>query len=333
MALAVDDFNYMPGNLELLTATGFKAVEDIKKTDMLAQYNVKSGWIEFAQPYYIKSLTCTFKCRRLRRDTQKMESICVLPVDNVVPILIESNVIGNQIHMFRLGDTTKSQLRNLVRSFRLRRGEGVRSLSCHDRLNIAIQADGSVYKTKRGAKENYGGRVNFGFAKEDKMDRLETLLEQMGLAFEVSDGQITTEGSAQSVRYSVQTPFFVYKKFEEWLNLCDKTYMWCRMFLDELSHWDCHVSNYGLQYSNKCWSDVSLVQAIATLCGYDTSISLAQSSGVYSLNINMSGNSRRLGIVFDEDEVTQTWYSVGASLACQYFVARGNRTVFLVTGN
>lgn len=331
--LRIDDFNYYCGDLEILTSLGFKTIADLKQTDLIAQWSNTKECICFIQPYYLRTWKGQLDVKRFCRKTQSEEFVMNLPIDNFVPIVLESNVWGSSISTVPVKSLSNNLARSLVRKFRLTSTAQQGGLSLHDRFNIAIQADGTIYTPQRLQHTNFNRRATFSFAKVDKMDRLESMLIDMNLMYEVRDGTVNSNGTVNSVSYSIQTPFTVYKRFADWVNLCDKNFMWCRMFIDELSHWDSHISEYGISYSNKNWSDLSIVQAIAVLCGFDTSISLNSTSGVYSLSVNMTGSSRKIGMTLTDDKINTVWYSVGMSHDCNYFVARANRTVLLLAGN
>jgi hypothetical protein len=127
------------------------------------------------------------------------------------------------------------------------------------RLLVALAADGSV---------NHKGRLDFGFTKARKIERLENLLVACGIPFvkTVTD-KITRFGVNTSVK-----PSWLQKGFGPWvLNLSHEQR---RIIIEELPHWDGyrHQKNGAVQISTTSTTGAEWLSTIAHLAGMVCSV-------------------------------------------------------------
>lgn len=154
---------------------------------------------------------------------------------------------------------------------------GLSELSWEDRLKIAIQADATnaKYKTKKGQVllrgKNGGYTHSIRIKKERKKERLKLILSNLNLKY-IEHEDLKKKG--YSTFYLYFNHNFDYKTFD-WVDLSNKTSKWCKEFIDEAKNWDGSVSkNGGICYSSSKKKCIDVVQTIATLAGYLTSINV-----------------------------------------------------------
>jgi ribonucleotide reductase beta subunit family protein with ferritin-like domain len=124
----------------------------------------------------------------------------------------------------------------------------------------------SGQKIPRG--KNGGFSHAFGLKKNRKKERLEWLLNELKIEYVKNDYK--NGKTVYKIRFNHD---FDYKNFD-WVNLKDKSSDWCREFIQETIHWDGYKTGVensdGYSSTNK--KCIDLVQAIAILGGYRTSI-------------------------------------------------------------
>lgn len=147
------------------------------------------------------------------------------------------------------------------------------ALTVDERLAIAYQADGS-------AEIGGSGKVcasSFNFKKQRKIERLESLLLEAGVAYK------------KSVKKDGAVSFYVKKVFADktlsWIDIKNLSASKAADILMEVMHWDGSYHNtdvYGrvsFSYSSVIEENVKKVQQIAALCGFKTSTSVREPSG------------------------------------------------------
>lgn len=150
-------------------------------------------------------------------------------------------------------------------------GTGPRkSLTPMERLAIAHQADGNTKLDNNGSRLG-GIKHRFSFKKRRKIERLRGILINAGMEFD------EVEKSAPNglcTLFSVVLPDRLDKNFD-WVKLDEVSAEWCKEFVDELSHWDSHIADGLIYYSNTRQRAADKVQAIASLAGYGNGMSVA----------------------------------------------------------
>lgn len=132
-----------------------------------------------------------------------------------------------------------------------------------ERLYIAIQADGTLVRT---SKEEQNA-IRFRFIKKRKSDRVEELLNNLEIKYSIS--QYTETDNSYNIYFNLG--YKAPKLLEEWVTLEDKSLEWAEDFIDEVSFWDGSIRNEeysSFSYSSTIKSNVDIIQAIASMCGY-----------------------------------------------------------------
>jgi len=149
----------------------------------------------------------------------------------------------------------------------------VDELSTLDRLKIAIQADGS----KRFFTNKLGERIDRGLSKDSntyeisvkknrKKERLLYLLNNTDIKYRT----YKEKRGYLKVEFEMDMSFN-YKTFD-WVNLKDKSWKWCKEFVQELSEWDGYKlplkKDCKIKYTTTNKSCADIAQAIGTCAGY-----------------------------------------------------------------
>lgn len=150
---------------------------------------------------------------------------------------------------------------------------GIDKLSWEDRLKIALQADGTNLKwTNKAGNEilrglDGGCTHSVGLTKKRKIERMDWILQNSGIKHSRTD-------DGKEINYRIYFNHdYDYKEFD-WIDLSDKSAVWCQEFTEEVKEWDGwrgrNSTADGYCSTNK--RAVDKVQLIAILGGYRTSI-------------------------------------------------------------
>lgn len=141
-------------------------------------------------------------------------------------------------------------------------------------LMIAISADGTIDKRKNGS---YYAR--FGLTKERKVKRLIDILEKLG--YDYSDN-VHSQGnkSYHSICFTVQSGILA-KKFLPWFLVTETSVEQKKKMIEEMVFWDGnHVNNRNqYEYMSIYKNNADVMQAIASTCGYMSTIMKKKSGG------------------------------------------------------
>jgi ribonucleotide reductase beta subunit family protein with ferritin-like domain len=148
-----------------------------------------------------------------------------------------------------------------------------KSLTWLDRFKIAMQADGHInnHGFHNGKWCGYL-QVGIRLTKDRKKIRLLNILKEAGLIFRTSNDK----RDERELQFYVKVPLeHCTKKFKDWINLEDINYQFTVDFLEELSYWDSHrVRDGRFVYCSTDKDNIDFVQAVATLAGYKTNITI-----------------------------------------------------------
>jgi len=267
-------YGALSSDTELLTPTGWINIKDVTEKTLVAQYSI-DGYISFTRPNYIR-LEKPEKAIHIYNKEGHFDQL--VGVDHAVPYIYTPT---GEFKVMPANRVTRNWERKYLHTGILA-GGSITTLSPLDRLRIAFQADGCV--VKHHITSDY---VRFKFAKERKIERLQRLLKAANIVYRTylqKDGQ---------TRFSFSAPPGFYEKDFSWLDLADVSQSWCREFIEELSHWDSHIQkskHFRCEYYNIRKLAIDRVQAVATLAGYKTCLSVRPHDNpnrqtVYRLNI------------------------------------------------
>lgn len=155
---------------------------------------------------------------------------------------------------------------------------GVSELSFLERLLIACQADGSI---------NYVSdctgivKIDFQLLKDRKISRLLGIIESLGYDYSEYPNRSKDDNRRRFIvriplkdvmeQLNAVDPVMAIKDFTKWVNLTDKTSMWCKEFIDELIEWGgySHTPNKDgtviRYYSTISSENMDVVQLVAQI--------------------------------------------------------------------
>ena len=269
---------YIAGT-EVLTADGFKDFRELTYSDKVANYH-EDGSITFSEPTDI--INSDYKGKMYKFEQTNYCQI-VTPNHRVVMKypFYDRQVKNGNAGKVRVGEAEKVSLRNYNLPIAgIHRGSKI-ELSPLERLAIAFQADGGYMNKKwcikRGydpltyCKEDNHYSYRFSFKREDKIERLRSLLVESGL-----DYSEKINNKSGYTHFYVSSPMLFDKTFS-WVNLLEIDAVWGLSFIDELKYWDGSIRpNDSVLFTNTNKIAVDKVVAVAAISGSQT--------GTYHIN-------------------------------------------------
>lgn len=257
------DEQCFPLNTEVLTPLGWKLISDMKLGDKV--YGFKEGNLQ--EEEVIKTIRKSFK-GNLITIGNKRHSISTTP--------------NHEFIYKKSSDWLKSTAENLKLNNHMQipvtsnfKSNSTLKLSDLDRLKIAIQADGTqLYWNNEGGdklprgKEG-GNNYSIALYKERKVLRLRNILESLGVEF--SETEIFNN-SKKGTCFRFHLDYLSDYKNLDWIYKYELSKEFCEEFIQEVLLWDGHVSNTEKCYTTTNKSNIKIVEHMAILAGYRTSI-------------------------------------------------------------
>lgn len=323
---------YIEGT-EILTPAGFKDFRDVNNGDLVAQYH-SDGTITFAPA-----------TNKVARKANKLHHIHKSYLDAYV-------TPGHNMAYYKTKDATELTLRpseelsgrnssNYMPQSGFLQGE-VDHLTDMERLYIAIQADGNyrTWTNKDGNKIDRGitadkQEYEISVKKDRKKERLLALLEKTGVQY-----QAYNEARDEYVRYRVMLDRdFNYKHFD-WVDLSNKSHVWCEEFIQELVEWDgtrlTGKTNATMNYSTTLKDVANVVQSVGIGAGYRITVTDYEDKRKESyLNVykmNFVSNKQRITMTYNKDEVDYDGMVYCVSVPSGVIITRLNGKM-LIAGN
>lgn len=184
-----------------------------------------------------------------------------------------------------------------IRSASLNNEMGPRSLTPHERLLIAFQADGSYPSGGYSDGDKCADYITlrWNFAKKRKADRLINIAEQCQYEFSVHREPSRIENYNIYVRVPRNT---IISKTFDWVNANTKSAKWCQEFIEEVSHWDAtRRSDFRYKFDTTVKEVCDVVFDVATLAGYGCKKAInvdnrsEKFSDVHTLHIRTANNT------------------------------------------
>lgn len=146
-------------------------------------------------------------------------------------------------------------------------------LTDEEKLMIAIQCDGHLRKLRNSKGElTYMGQVNggknvvFAMKREDKIKKLENLLNSLKIDYTKSE---TNEKGYTTFRFNYDLWNKPFPKRYDWVNLKNINKKYAEDFISEILSWGSSYTEVGtLVYSTRDKELAEFIQAIGTLAGY-----------------------------------------------------------------
>lgn len=244
---------------DILTNRGFIRFEDLRDSDLVAEYN-SDGSVRFIKPskihkYHINDDMVYF--------TSKRNNVDLMVTKN--HSIVRKSKSTKKIDLVEAGNNVYSSKNYMIQAGN--KDGGWINLADVDRFRIAFQADGSF----ASHAEDYNGNrsqtlpVRFsGLKKERKIKRLEDLIKKLGWNYSKS------KQKNGSYHFWINVPLHVpMSKTLDWVNLDIVTDTWCQQFIEECKEWDGRSSSQNtISYNSSEEVNADVVQAVACLAGY-----------------------------------------------------------------
>lgn len=271
---------------EVLTDKGFKDFRNVDpKTDKIAQLDEYNN-IDFTDQYELTSKKYTGDLVKIRgRKRDDLVSIAVTTNHRMVIERMKGRKSSGTKRWAGYTEIVTAEDLRLHRDNRLyiagKTSVTSNKFSDEDRLKIAFQADG---------RKDSGDTIRFRFVKERKISRLIEILDRLGLTYETkveSKSNVTNIYVKSAGKYKLPDL--------SWVNLSEVSAEWCEDFIEELVLWDgSHDGKLRYTYCSINRINVDMVQAIASLCGKRTRITVESEregnrQDLYSISITDNG--------------------------------------------
>lgn len=254
---------------EVLTNNGFKLFKDLKDDDLVAQYDIVNGRIDFVKP--LSYLTKPFK-GVMHHYYSSGTDLMVTPNHD----LILKHPSSRRVTKSKSSDGTWGGNYLYPCSGYINEGNG-RKLSNYERLLIALQADGSMF----GTCPTGVGRRDwvFSFKKERKVLRLLNILNDSKIEYNLRKrqtqfGEYTVISGKLPDMYNVEDV-----KTFGWVDITSIDSNWASEFFEELEYWDATRNGKNvLTYYNANEKAVDKLVEIGVLTGYSVNKGINRTS-------------------------------------------------------
>lgn len=252
---------------EVLTPTGWRKILEMSVGDAVYQF-ANNGTLEQTT---VQAVTRRHFAGELLEFSRKGNRCQVTPNhDMIVRYSDDAEGVFRRIPAHQV----KFHKKMIIPRRAARVGGTVNDLSLLDQLRIAIQADGfNLYWTNnKGDKiargKNGGATHTIQLKKPRKIERLRKILSNLGLSYTESSPDVR-----EYVKFSFHLETDIDLKTFDWVDLSDKSAVWCQAFINELAHWDgWHTSTDGLGYSSTNRRCIDIAQEAGVLAGFHTKI-------------------------------------------------------------
>lgn len=266
---SIRDENCVADGSEVLTPGGWVDFRELKPTDKVAQFDMKTNEISFVVPERVIRKPHKGKMRRFFNTKGGIEQVLTLDHD-----MVQRWAYQKDWSKKKASDFNPNPKKVLPVSGHALSGRS--ELTDVERFRIAFQADGT--SSDRYTGERVGTvPVSFTFAKDRKIVRMRELLARLNLAYSETVIDRSSKNQSHSdvtvIKVSVPREMLpLSKNFKDWVSLADVGSAWADEFIDEMSNWDGHIpedaaDGYYTYYSSVIKDNVDVVQALASLCG------------------------------------------------------------------
>lgn len=253
---------------EILTTKGWKLFSDLKEDDLVAQFDKDTKMVTFIKPKRIVSYEGERDMVEVKGNQKKAVNFKVT-ANHTKLIYYDSAHLGRMSKIIEAKDITIHQREKLPVSGYIYNTscDLWKTLTPLHKLLIVLQADGNIPKGKY-RNGNFCGyrRCSVFLTRVRKIVRLRQILKEGNFEYSESlkkDGEIA---------FYINFPKdYCFKYFADWVDLTKVSARWCDEFLEELVHWDGHIQEgQRYYYSSAIKSNIDIIQAIASLSGWQT---------------------------------------------------------------
>lgn len=241
------------GDMELLTATGFKRFDALSRDEVVAQIE-DDGSLTFVSP--LRFIQRSHVGEVISVDTTRRHSFTVTPNHQV---LMRGNWSGAP-QEYQKRDADDLSVGWVLPVAAWGPVGPTETLTPYERLMIATQADGSLHRLSGN-----GQSVSFSFVKQRKIDRFLEICAAGGF------GVTEVKATGDRRRFIVHGVDGISKDVSRYFPLPSITAARARAIIEEMVCWDGHVTNRGLYYySSVVQGMTDFYQAVAIIAGYKT---------------------------------------------------------------
>lgn len=263
----------------LLTPEGWVDVSDVKKGDLVLQYN-EDGTTEFAP---VVQTSSHIPDEMFRFSNKKFD--LKVSSGHRMPFQYKEQGKNRKTNPWVLKTMTAKEyakapntyFRRHILQSKVFNKSGRKKLTEKEKFLIAFQADGSIVRSRFENQNINSLSIRFTFSKEAKINYLKSITDKMD-GYELREIKPTKEETAKAKRNFTMTVDRDFlgsinpdKNFEDFLNIEDFTQELADEFIEELSHWDSHIDKHlddTITYYTTNESNSEFVQAVATLSSY-----------------------------------------------------------------
>lgn len=268
---------------EVLTSNGWKSIEHVSTDDKVAQYDLGTEEVTFANPidkiwkeYDGEMIRLIDNRGRVVQNITKNHDIVVRHLKS--GIIKKERVCDSKFHPYKAMPTSGYSF------------SGKDKLSPLERFSIALQADGNIDKERNGThcgQQQY----NFGFSKERKVERFRKILSELiecGVGIRYTESILERKGDKKDMttfRVKIDKNIYLDKNLDIF-SIDDISTAYAKEFMEELIEWDGYKAN---DRSSGYWSNtnkiaVDKVMSILAISGYKhkSSISVDNRSDKFS---------------------------------------------------
>lgn len=247
---------------EVLTSKGWVRFDLLKGNEELAQFDMQTREVSFTKPSRL--VVKQYSGKMIKFGGEKMA--------------LRANVTENHDMVYRY-DYTSTYSKRPAKEIKVNpkmvvpisgyKTEGAKKhLSAIERFYIALQADGTLNERYDGSRCSTVS-VWFSFSKQRKIDRLISIIEELGFTYSTSNAERSGNTKNLTVfRVNVPIEYPLSKTFD-WVNLEEVTAQWAVEFAEELQYWDGHISKDAkyIYYSSVKPENLDIIQAVCALGG------------------------------------------------------------------
>ena len=335
---------------KVVTPRGLLSVKDIKKGDVVLQYN-EDGSTEFATVRAVSSHTPEaihqFDSTKFTLKTSPGHRMYL--EEKLKKINSCKEWRPNVVEAKDFSSLPKTYHRRNVLMGRQFKSSNNTELTNLERFLIAFQADGTLPKTRYEKESIKRITLSIGFQKMQKIERFRELrhqLEQDGnVKFTITEKEdLLRNGYAFYLTgdktYINKLGLTPEKNFDEMFNLADFSMAKARAFINELSYWDSHRAVFNgddvITYYSSNKRNVDFVSAVCALASYPFKVNSnnkAEYDTGYQLRITQSESSYYLSLSGEIEETILTPEPVyGIEVPSTYLVVVTDKGP-VITGN
>ena len=268
------------GNTEILTEKGFIEFKDLKKTDLVAQW--EEGYINFIKPLnYIKR---EHKGEIVKVHLRKNKYLYL--TENHNHPMINRNT--KEVVYKKIKDWDFNYLWAPILSGKYK-SEDTSILSPLENLYIILQADRGIYWNKLS---EYTICI-FSFSEERKIEKFLKTVENSGMCYNEIERSSILEDEKEVRNFVVKMPVNSTRSLRNYISLKNNNLEKCREIIEEMVYWSGRIINKNEYYFFSVMEDnINFCNEIATLANYSCYKSIQIDSrsktfdNIYSLYIS-----------------------------------------------